>query len=184
MAELQTPLGVQPDPKQREESTNASAQSTPGKTERKTYIMAGAPNLKELLAQPTDKFVRPPALPEGWWKGTIKAHSIGVSTKKKTPFVEFIYTVTAPGDDISSEDLEGLDLGAGKEVRQQFYITPSALYRLSEHLNAVLGEEPGIAFDERLPNTTGIDILVQLSKRQSDTSDDEYNDVRKVMKAD
>lgn len=142
-----------------------------------------ATNFRELLSQPTDQFKRPPALPEGHFNGQIKAYEFGKSAKKQTAQIQFIYTITSPTEDVPEEDMAGVDLANGREMRQTFYITPTALYRLSQHLDALLGEQEGVSFDERIPETRGLDVIIQVSQRLSDDGEDTYNDIKSVVKA-
>lgn len=140
-------------------------------------------NFRDLLAQPTDQFKKPPALPEGHYNGSVKAYEFGKSTKKGTAQIQFIYNITSAGEDVEEEDMAAIDLSNGKEMRQTFYITPNALWRLTDHLNALLGPDEGKSFDERIPDTRGIDVLIRVSQRLSEDGEDTYNDVKDVVAA-
>lgn len=138
-------------------------------------------NYRDLLAQPTDQFVRPPALPEGHFHGSIKAYEFGKSAKKGTPQIQFIFNIVSAGDDVDEEEMAGIDLSNGKEMRTTFYITPNALWRLTQFLDGVLGEETDKSFDERIPETRGVDVLIRVSQRTSDDGEETFNDVREVI---
>jgi hypothetical protein len=145
--------------------------------------MANPTNFRELLTQPTENFKKPPALPEGHYYGTIKGHEFGKSSKKQTNFVQFNITINGPSDDVDEEAMAEIDLSGGKEVRTTFYITPAAMWRLTDFLNSVLGEEEGRSADDRLPDTTGVDVLVEITQRTTDDGRDTFNDVKSVIKA-
>lgn|SRR5574337_489417 len=144
--------------------------------------MNAAPNFRELLSMPSDGFKRPPALPEGHYRAIIKNHEFGTSSKKKTPFVRFLVTPTEPTEDVDADLLEGIDLSK-KEFRKDYYITPDALYRLREMLDSVLGEQEGRSFDERIPDTRGVEVIIGISQRVDDNSGEVFNDVNTLVGA-
>ena len=101
---------------------------------------------RSLLSQPTDTVERPRALAAGHYIGTCTRHEFGVSKQKQTPFVRFFFTPTEETADVQEGANAGIDFGK-KELRTEFYITPSSLYRLSDFLDAVLGKQQGRSFD-------------------------------------
>lgn len=142
---------------------------------------------RELLKQSTDTVERPRPLADGHYVGTIRNHEFGQSSQKKTPFVRFFLVPTEETQDVPAGANDGLVLEK-KELRKDFYITPDALYRLSDFLDATLGQATGRSFDERIPDTRGIRVMFQVTHRdQVDEASGEitnvFNDVGTVIAA-
>jgi len=118
-----------------------------------------------LLNRSSEEAARPVALPIGTWACVISDYKLGESAQKKTPFVEFIFNVIAPGEDIESEALEGLDYN-GKTLRDKFYLTETAEFRLADFLKNnfdLVG-----TYAEILPATKGQAVNVNVGQRLGD----------------
>ena len=143
--------------------------------------MAGIPpNFRQLLSQPTDQVERPKPLPTGHYRGEITNYEFGVSKNKQTPFVRFIIVPEEADADVDRDRLSGIDLSK-KEMRKDFYITNTALYRLSDALDAILGQQQGRNFDERIPETRNAKILFGVTERQNEEGTETYNDVTTMV---
>lgn len=140
-------------------------------------------SFRELLSQPTDVVERPRALATGHYIGEIKSHEFGVSRQRQTPFVRFILVPLEETEDVEAGANAGIDLSK-KELRKDFYITPNALYRLSDMLDAVLGKSTGRSFDERIPETRSTRVMFAVTSRTNDDATETYNDVGTVVAAD
>lgn len=138
-------------------------------------------NVKDLLSKPADSFERPPILPAGHFRGTIVKHEFDRSRQKKTPLIRFYLNPTEPEDDVDPEDVANIDL---KKVllRHEFYLTQNALYRLGDFLNAVLGESSENV-DERIPMTTGLEVIIGVRQRMGDNGEPAGNEVADVTAA-
>jgi len=136
-------------------------------------------DFKSLLSRPTDDIKKPLALPAGTYYAMIKGYELGESKQKKTPFVRFNFTLTGPGEDISPEDLEGVDLGK-KALRTDFYLTPDSEYRLKDFIESIGIPTQGRTFFELLPECASKDVLLDVTQRNSDDGADVFNDVAKV----
>jgi Trp operon repressor len=143
--------------------------------------MTGTPDFKSLLSMSTDSFEKPPALPAGHYRATIKGHKFDVSSQKQTPFVQFFFTPTEASEDV--EDLEALakiNLSQ-RELGAKFYITLGAIWRLSQMLDAVLGASQGRSYDERIPETRGISVIIGVTQRENPKQEGEwFNDVTTI----
>lgn len=118
-----------------------------------------------LLNRSSEEAVRPVALPIGTWDCMISDYKLGESAQKKTPFVEFIYNVMAPCEDVEPEALEGLDYN-GKTLRDKFYLTEGAEFRLADFLKNNF-ELVG-TYAEILPQTKGQAVKVSIGQRMGD----------------
>lgn len=141
-----------------------------------------AQSFRELLAQATDQVERPRALAVGHYIGEIKGHEFGLSRNKQTPYVRFLITPEAEGPDVTKGANDGVDLSR-RELRKDYYITPAALYRLSDMLDAVLGQETGRSFDERIPDTRNAKIMFKVTQRENEEGTETFNDIATVVKA-
>ncbi len=138
-------------------------------------------NFRELLKQPTDAAERPKALAVGHYVGTIKGHEFGLSKQKQTPFVRFFLTPEEEYTDVADGANAGIDLSK-RDLRRDFYLTPTALYRLSDFLDAVLGKQTGRSFDVRIPETRGVRVMFQVTQRENDEKTEVYNDIGSVIR--
>ena len=141
---------------------------------------------RELLSQPTDSVERPRPLADGHYIGEMKGHEFGLSRQKQTPFVRFILTPEEETADVPAGANSGLDLSR-RELRKDFYITPIALYRLSDMLDAVLGKQSGRSFDERIPETRGQRVMFAVTHRDvTDETTGEiletYNEIGAILR--
>jgi len=141
-----------------------------------------APDFRELLRTTTsDNVERPRSLPKGHYHGFIMSHEFGRSSKKQTPFVQFNLKVDGPADDVSAEQVEGIDFGR-KELRLQRYITPKALYMLTDTLDQVLGKDGRVA-DERIPDMDNQKVLIETEPQLDDEGNETgFNNVIDIVK--
>lgn len=141
-----------------------------------------ASTFRELLSQKTDAVERPRALAPGHYVGEIKTHEFGQSRQKQTPYVRFILTPNEETTDVATGANDGIDLSK-RELRKDFFITPTALYRLSDMLDAVLGKTQGRSFDERIPETRGVRVMFAVTSRESEDGTETYNDIGAIVAA-
>jgi hypothetical protein len=118
-----------------------------------------------LLNRSSEDAARPVVLPVGTWDCMVSDYKLGESAQKKTPFVEFIFNVIAPGEDIEPEALEGLDYN-GKTLRDTFYLTEGAEFRLSDFLKNNFDLTGTYA--EILPAAKGQAVKVNIGQRMGD----------------
>lgn len=133
--------------------------------------MADSLSLRDLLSLPTDdpSIRTRRGLPTGHYIGEITAHEWGQSSQKKTDFVRYSIARIEPTADVT-EDTSDIDFSR-IELRADFYITPDAMFMIRDTLNNVLGLQPGITFDQRIPQMVGARIQFKASpeaRRQED----------------
>lgn len=119
-----------------------------------------------ILATPADTVERPKPRPAGTYIAVIVGHEFDKSAQRGTPYCRFRYRLISPGDDIDPADLP--DNWNQRELRDDFYLTPDALFRLTEFLqNAVGLEISGRTLAELIPETTNQQVTVTLGHRPS-----------------
>jgi hypothetical protein len=145
-----------------------------------------ASNFRELLSKPTDAVERPRPLADGHYVGKFTRHEFGTSRNKQTPYARFFVSPREEMSDVAEGANTGMDL-TKKELYKDYYITPDALYRLSDMLDATLGKQTGRSFDQRIPETRDLDIMFQVTHR--DVVDDNgevvntFNDIGTIVAA-
>lgn len=143
--------------------------------------MSGS-SFRELLSRTSDTIERPRALATGHYRGKILRHEFGSSRQKQTPFVRFFLQPTEETEDVEAGANGGMDFTT-REYRKDFFITPAAVYRLSDMLDAVLGKDPSRSFDERLPDTDNAEVIFGVTVRHDDERNEDFNDVTTIVKA-
>jgi hypothetical protein len=148
-----------------------------------------AVNIRELLHVTSEQVERPKPLPSSHYVATITNHEFTKTrSQAQTDVLRFFFKISRVAEDGEANpdvmtQLEGVDLGR-TELRKDFFLTPRALYRLSDFVDAVLGKETGRMIDDRIPETRGAHVLINVSQRPAnDGSDTVYNDVLDVTPA-
>lgn len=133
---------------------------------------------KELSVASTD-IERPKPLPVGHYYATIRGHEFQLSKRQQTPYVRFLLAPSEACEDVDAAELAGVDL-TRRELRKDYFITPAAKYRLADMLDSVIGQ-PNRTLDERLPETRGMRVMIQVTQRTSEDGSETYNDVATVV---
>lgn len=137
------------------------------------------PDFKSLLSKPVDSIERPKAWPPGTYFGMVKGYELTESRQKKTPGVQFNFTITSAGEDISAEDLDGIELGK-RPFRTTFYLTLDSEYRLKEFIASCGIPTEGRTFAELLPECQGREVVLDIQQRPSEDGTEIFNDVKSV----
>lgn len=127
-------------------------------------------NFSELLNVQVDSVERPKSFPVGNYEAIIAGHEMGKSSQKETPYVRFNVKLIGPTEDVDDDLFEaagGMEaLRERKPVPLTFYLTRDALYRLREFLeNGLELSCSGKNFDEVIPDSTNVSLLVHISHR-------------------
>lgn len=118
-----------------------------------------ASNFTNILSKPATDFERPKPLPQGTYLMNVKpGYRLDESTKKKTPFVEFLCDVVEALKDVDAAELAEAGGVAGKIVKATFYLTDDAAYRLREFLET-LGLDTTKPTDQILDDAAGQQFL-------------------------
>lgn len=114
--------------------------------------------------------VRPPPIkPGGQYSGTILDYKLDKSKEKQTPFVRFTFNNVAPGAAINPADLLWDAKGDGNMVPMDlskwhpttdFYLTPDALFRLTEFLKSLGIKVEGRKIGACLPDAKGLPVIL------------------------
>lgn len=89
-------------------------------------------DFNSLLDQKVGEVEAPKIFPEGTVTLKIESRKFDESTNKKTPYVQFGFSVIAVEDDVDQDALP--ENWKGRSFTDDFYLTPDALKRLEEFL--------------------------------------------------
>jgi len=134
---------------------------------------SSALNVRDLLALPTDdpSIKSRRGLPNGHYVGDILGHEWIKVGQKQTDCVRYSIGRVEPTPDVT-EDVSDIDFNR-MELRADFYITPDALSILRDAIHNVLGLQPGVSFEVRIPEMVGAKVQFRAypeSRRQQDGS--------------
>lgn len=95
--------------------------------------MNDKPNFSSILDEAPTEVDRPKPLPAGTYTCVIAGPAeYGKSSKKGTDFAMFVLKPLAAEDDVDEEELDDAGGLEGKSLRNTFYLTEDAVYRLDE----------------------------------------------------
>jgi len=134
-------------------------------------------DFKSLLSKPMDEIERPKPLPAGTYVGRIVKYDFAESQEKKTPYLRYTVQPEEVGDDVSPEDLAGVDM-TKKQLRKDFYLTNDAMYRLKEFLESCGIDVTGRSLGEAIPESRNARVLMGVVQRPSQDGTEVYNEIR------
>lgn len=134
------------------------------------------PNFGDLLDKPSSDIEKPKPAPQGTYQFAINGlYKEGKSSKKQTPYVEFLCSYQAAMDDVDEETLTTYGGIAGKQTKLTFYITEDAVWRLKKFLNEDLGIEEGDkSLRQMLDETPNCTFLGQVKHEASDDGENVF----------
>jgi len=121
----------------------------------KNSTSISSPSFQSILDESPTEVAPVKLLPPGSYVCVVGPPRYDKSSKKGTPFVEFILRPVAAGEDIDLDDLEeqgGLD---GKQIRATFYLTEDAVRRLDQ-----FHEHCGLDLSDEMPRRVRNDAVV------------------------
>lgn len=96
-----------------------------------------AARIEDILDRPSNEAEPPKTVPAGNYRCRVQGlPRFDKSSKKQTPFVEFLLVPTAALDDVDETELAEAGGLEGKTFKATFYLTDGSEYRLREFLDA------------------------------------------------
>lgn len=132
--------------------------------------MSTAPNFTSILDRPASSIEKP----KPWPVGTYTAVVTGLprqdkSAKKQTPFVEFTLKPLQAEEDVDQEALEAMGGLGEKTIRNTYYTTEDATWRLIKFLeDCGLEAEEDESIRQLLDKTPGCQVKINIKHRASD----------------
>ena len=142
-------------------------------------------NFNEILSVRADTIEAPKSLPPGKYLASIKSFEPGVSTQKKTPYVEIKFAVSQIIDvpsDLENEASTALAKGP-IEMRTSFYLSEKSMYRIVDFLEKDLGiSRSGRTLGDMLTECVGMECGLLLDVEQSKDGRD-FVAIKRTLKA-
>ena len=142
-------------------------------------------NFNEILSVRADTIEAPKSLPPGKYLASIKSFEPGVSTQKKTPYVEIKFAVSQIIDvpsDLENEASTALAKGP-IEMRTSFYLSEKSMYRIVDFLEKDLGiSRSGRTVGDMLTECVGMECGLLLDVEQSKDGRD-FVAIKRTLKA-
>ncbi len=136
-----------------------------------------AEKIGDILDRPSNEAVPPPPFPAGNYRCRVQGlPRFDKSSKKQTPYVEFLLIPTAALDDVDANELAEFGSLADKTIKATFYLTDNSEYRLREFLDACgIGDKDdagdAVSHRQRIEETPNCEVLVTMIHEPSDKGD-------------
>ena len=129
--------------------------------------MNSTPNFRELLKLNSTAVSRPQSAPSCWLLGTVGNMEHEVTKGKGTNVFIFEMLDLEPHPDtepglLDNVNLKNLRSPYKKSLVANFWITPDALYHLTDFLDNCVGE-PERSIEERLPEAKGLRVMFKIN---------------------
>lgn len=143
-------------------------------------------SFESILDTPVADVQRPKPIPAGTYDCIVRGlYEEDVSTQKKTPFVRFTYAVQAAGEDVDPAELEEMGGIADKSIKDTYYTTPDALFRLTQVLeNMGIEDLDTKTVRQALSETPNCAIRIVVGHRASEDGQQIFAEVKRTMRAD
>lgn len=149
---------------------------------------SAATSFESILDTAADAVERPKPPPAGTFDCIVKGlYEEGQSTQKKTPFVRFTYVFQSALEDVNEDEMAewlGDSKLSERSIKDTYYTTPDALFRLTEAMEAMGIDLTGKTVRAGLAETPNCSLRVVVSHRTPDGSDQVFAEVKRVMAAD
>lgn len=141
------------------------------------------PDFTSLLKRSTSDIKRPWAFPAGTYTLEVLGYEFGKSEKKETPRCRYKFHVTGFDQDVDPADLADKDW-TKKELRDDFYLTENAMFRLVDFLEACGVNTAGRQLDELVPEAVGRTVKVAMiqTPNQKNPEAAGYNEIQTYLK--
>ena len=157
---------------------------------------AETPNFESILDMPAADVERPKPLPVGTYNAIVQGlYEEGVSSQKKTPFVQFAFAIQSADEDVDEEELDafltakdGSKKALGgiviKNNSTKFYTTGDSLWRLTDFLDHCGIEQEGKTIRQCLSETPNCAVKILIGHVASQDGESIFAELKKTMPAD
>lgn len=127
-----------------------------------------AEKIGDILDRPSNEATPPKTMPAGNYRCRVQGMPrFDKSSKKQTPFVEFLLVPTAALDDVDPTELTEAGGITDKTIKATFYLTDGSEYRLREFLDAcgvdeVDEDDEPLSHRARIEETPNTEVIVTM----------------------
>lgn len=156
---------------------------------------AETPNFESILDMPAADVERPKPLPVGTYNAIVQGlYEEGVSSQKKTPFVQFAFAIQSADEDVDEEDLDtylsskdgtkkSLSGVVLKNNSTKFYTTPDSLFRLTDFLDHCGIDQDGKTIRQALSETPNCSVKITIGHVFSQDGESIFAELKKTMRS-
>ena len=153
---------------------------------------SSTPTFESILDMPAADVERPKPLPAGTYNAIVSGlYEEGVSSQKKTPFVQFAFAIQSADEDVDEDDLtEYLTTKDGakplnsvilKNNSTKFYTTPDSLFRLTDFLNHCGIDQDDKTIRQCLSETPNSSVKILIGHVASQDGEQIFAELKKTM---
>lgn len=147
---------------------------------------AASATFESILDQKADEVERPKPAPAGTFDVIVKGmYEQGESSQKKTPFVRFTYAFVEAKEDVDEEALAewlGEDKISERSIRDTYYLTNDALWRLTDTLERMGIDQEGKSVRACLDETPNASLRILIGHRASEDGEQVFAEVKRTLK--
>jgi hypothetical protein len=138
---------------------------------------AQAKSFASILDTPSSDIERPKPMPVGQYVVIVQGqYREDKSSKKQTPFVEFVLKFIQPLDTVDEDALDAWLTAkdgtkknlADQSIKNTYYLTDSAMWRLTDFLDHCGAGDEDMTVRQRLSETPGKELVITIKHEASD----------------
>lgn len=151
------------------------------------------PNFESILDMPAADVERPKPLPVGTYDAIVQGlYEEGVSSQKKTPFVQFAFAIQGADEDVDEDDLttyltskddtvKALNSVVLKNNSTKFYTTPDSMFRLTDFFDHLGIDQEGKSVRQCLSETPNCSVKILIGHTSSADGESIFAELKKTM---
>jgi len=153
------------------------------------------PNFESILDMPAADVERPKPIPAGTYDAIVQGlYEEGVSSQKKTPFVQFAFAIQGADEDVDEDDLttyltakdgsvKSLASVVLKNNSTKFYTTPDSMFRLTDFMDHCGIDQEGKTVRQCLSETPNCSVKILIGHTASPDGESIFAELKKTMPA-
>lgn len=151
------------------------------------------PNFESILDMPAADVERPKPIPAGTYNAIVQGlYEEGVSSQKRTPFVQFAFAIQSADEDVDEEDLAAFLTakdGTTKKLSEivmknnstKFYTTPDSMFRLTDFFDHCGIDQDGKTVRQCLSETPNSSVKILIGHVASSDGEQIFAELKKTM---
>lgn len=155
--------------------------------------MNKAPSFESILDMPAQDVERPKPIPAGTYDAIVQGlYEEGVSSQKRTPFVQFAFAIQAADADVDEDELsefltakdgstKSLQSVVLKNNSTKFYTTPDSMFRLTDFFDHCGIDQDGKTIRQCLSETPNCTVKILIGHTASQDGSQIFAELKKTM---